>query len=182
MNESYNIDKVLKPYEDSQPNRVPTNPATTVISRIPILVTEEGINPQFQEFYNGIVYAFTAFDIPRYDLLYEISDKVVDLASFNMICESIWGKHFNKFLSSKPEGRCIDIELNMSRFQELHRNLIGGFNIMTGYVETRGDLFGIDRKTPTSYLNLHHTEILFRYAENEFKVITQIKPFVSTEG
>lgn len=173
MHQSYDIDRLLKPYEDSQPERVPT--VSSKICRIPPLVDENGINPKFQTFYEKLVDAILFFD---YSALYSISDQLISAKEFEALCTVNWSNHFSAWLLAVPRCRSIDIELNLERFQNLHRNLVGGFNIMTMHLTETQDEFS-DRKVTT--LKLAHTELLFKYVHNEFKIVTHINPFMMEE-
>lgn len=173
MIESYDIDKVLKPYEDSQPERVTI--VSDKICRIPPLVNEYGINPKFQTFYENLVDAILSFN---YSALYKMTDQLISAEEFEALCKVNWSNHFSKWRLAVPRCRSIDIELNLERFQSLHRNLIGGFNIMTMHLTETQDEFS-DRKVTT--LKLAHTELLFRYVHNEFKIVTYINPFITEE-
>lgn len=174
----YDIEAVISPYADSQPSHIIL--PSEVIDRMPPLVSEEGINPEFQKFYEELVLAI-AEDKPHYqihvDKLYELTNTDIDIDSFSALIESQWGAHWYEFRndSKSINSRGIDIELNMNRFQEIHRNLIGGFNIITYHTIINRDEF-------TGYhipkIVRAHTELLFTYKNNKFVLLPQFSPFV----
>lgn len=179
----YDIESIITPYADSQPtcNVLPSK----VLERIPPLVTTSGINLQFQQFYERIVSAigeiYTAGDI-NIDKLYKLSDKSIEPGDFTLLLISRWGEHWDKFKISASSGSScgIDIELNMDRFQNLHRNLIGGLNIMTYRTDLCEDEFNHNCSIPTIVES--HTELLFTYSwDHKFVLLSQISPFIQDE-
>lgn len=176
---SYDLDSVLKPYADDQPkiSMIPSKAKSCNITRMPPLATvgtPGGINPQFQEFYDNIVDAFS--DITHlYKKLYELSDKAVYEDEFEIMLYKTIGKGMIEFCSS-PRNRCgLDIELNLGRFEQKHRNLIGGLYVIT-YRLVDSQFDGIDCDTQ---LEQKYTELLFTYKDNEFVLITNFTAFTN---
>lgn len=174
----YDIEAVISPYADSQQSHVVL--PSKVIDRMPPLVSETGINPEFQKFYEDLVLAI-AGDKPDYqiyiDRLYELTDKSIDIESFAALIQSQWSSHWDSFRydSRSTNSKGIDIELNMDRFQNVHRNLIGGFNIITYHTIVSIDEFSGNR---TSKVVQAHTELLFTYKDDKFVLLVQLTPFV----
>jgi len=174
-----NIDSVLKPYEDSQPQRVSL--PSGKIHRFPPLADGNGINPQFSEFYNTLVSVLTDenfWDTENLYKLYEISDKAVDFEDFaDLLCTN-WLKHLENFLSVSESNRGMDVEINMDRFQSLHRNIVGGINVMTYHLNIRDDEFS--DKQLTNFVQAS-AELLFVYDGNRFRLVTNFSVFRLSE-
>lgn len=171
-----NIDNVLKPYENDQPQHI--NVASHMIERIPMIVDPATgqVTEKFQDFYNKIVNAIVTS--PTWFDLYKISDQVLTEEEFiNMFiskCGKVWDQYFNSLFCAKG----IDIELNLSRFRFTHRNLIGGFYVIIYMIEDISN--DIDESKVTN-LKQYKTEILFTYKNDEFKVLSVLSPFVKED-
>ena len=163
------------PYADSQPDKL--NLTNKRLTRMPPLATPDGINTEFQEFFDKIVAAILS---QKYYDLHTLSDMSLSEADFNHIIEENWDNHWMSFYMCKPESRGLDIELNMDRFQDIHRNMVGGFNIMTYHLAVKPDEFS-DGKNITE-LTVSSTELLFTYKLGSgFQIITTIKPFTNKD-
>lgn len=167
------IDSVLLPYANSQPNNVKMN--STIIERIPMIADEFGILPKFQEFYNSIVNAIMYSD---YESLYEISDKVLEKEKFLIMIQDSIGNVLNDVLKLSESCRGIDIELNIGRFNAVHRNLIGGFYIIF-YTLNMNKYEGIEMNQ--TELVQKSTELLFTYKNDEFVILSHFTPFISEQ-
>jgi len=169
------LDDFIKPYADSQPNRVPTN--SEQLSRFPPLADANGINPKFQKFFEMILKVFTpTLDEGYLALLYVNSDRSLIERDFVDMCINCWSKHFDEYNSAKTKN--IDIELNMDRFSAIHRNIIGGFFIITYHVNVNDDEFGSGKVTEFKQAR---TELLFTFKGDQFQIISHITPFVISE-
>lgn len=175
------IDDVLSPYADDQPKYLEMQETdyevSTVrnIERIPRLVDNNGeINPEFQIFYNHLVKYVCEHNI---DGLYEISDKSISKAQFTESYEENISKKLKKFYSAKYNNRGLDMEVNLSRFEKKHRNLIGGIYLMT-YLVKDSEFEGI---STAPALEQMFTEILFTYKQGGFCILSVFSPFKNCE-
>lgn len=173
----YDIESVILPYADCQPNHIIL--PSTLLDRMPALVSESGINPRFQSFFERLVIA-VAGDKINYSVdvskLFELTDKNVSLKEFSTMIDDAWSSHFSAMKSSNSSlmQTGIDIELNMDRFQEIHRNLIGGFNVITYHIDMNTDEF---TGALVPKLTKAHTELLFTYKNNEFVLLPCFSAF-----
>lgn len=173
----YDIESVISPYADSQPNHIIL--PSKLLDRMPALVSESGINPRFQSFFERLVIAVAgdkincSVDVSR---LFELTDKNVSLEDFSTMIDDAWCSHFSAMKSSNSSymQTGIDIELNMDRFQEIHRNLIGGFNIITYHIDMNTDEF---TGALVQKLTKAHTELLFTYKNDEFLLLPCFSAF-----
>lgn len=171
---SIDIDKILKPYADDQPEL--TIIPNSTLHRIPLLVSPIDGNPtpEFDEFYDTLVKSLLQRDWSK---LYDISDKLVSLEEFKNMIETkqrkVWDDYHSK--DSKHITN-IDIELNLNRLHQLHRNIVCGFNIMiSNLVVVNPKEFETSVNTR---LDMFSTELLFTYKNGKFLIITTFKPFV----
>jgi hypothetical protein len=171
MSEKIDLDSVLLPCENSQPPRISVD--SEQISRFPPLVDEQGINPKFQQFFDTIVACFLE---DKLESLYEISDKSVSEQHFYQLGILKWKPHLMEY--AKASSRGMDVELNMDRFQQLHRNIIGGFNVITYHINEKNNEFGDGILTEFKQCS---TEILFTYKNGDFKIIPVFSSFLDVE-
>lgn len=167
------INDVLKPYEDSQPNNLSMN--SKLIERIPNIVDPNTgcVTEEFQTFYNNIVECITSINWSR---LYEFSDKCMTESQFMHSIKSKIEPVWESFLDVPDNARGLDIELNLQRFQEKHRNIIGGFYVMIYFLK---DVDNDISDEPDKCLNEYFTEILFTYKNNKFVVVSKLNAFES---
>lgn len=173
------IDDVLKPYENDQPKQLSVIPnnvekSLNVIERMPRLADMNGITREFQMFYDELVHNILTHNLQG---LYDMSDKAVDYEEFCEVYTSTVGKHISDVISLDKKYRGIDIELNMSRFEGIHRNTVGGFFIMM-YTLIPSNYEGLN--TIQSEFNQEHTEILFTYKSGKFTILSHFQPFMLT--
>lgn len=164
----------LLPYANSQPNfKLKENKKSYLIHRMPPLADTNGINKEFQKFYDDIVDAFST----DFDKLYEISDKVLNKDDFHKIIVDIFITNLDEIseISNNNDNAFnFDIELDMNEFQNNFRNIIGSFNIMYYVIRRKVNEFTNEQSTTfTKYI----TKIYFTYKNNEFKIISYFKPF-----
>lgn len=174
------IQDVLKPYEDSQPQHIQISSSLrNRIERIPMIVDPSTgqVTKKFQDFYDRIVDAIVT--APTWFDLYSISDQVLTEKEFISLFESKCGKIWTQFVNTLYAAKGIDIELNLSRFQKTHRNLIGGFYVIIYMIEDISN--DIDESKVTS-LKQYKTEILFTYKNDEFKILSILSPFVEEDS
>lgn len=170
------IDRLLKPYEDDQPDNLSmSSDKFNIIERIPRIVNGMGPTDEFQTFYNELVDAITSSNIEK---LYEMSDKAIDKENFTDIYKDSIDNHIKSVIEMKSAQRGLDIELNLSRFKELHRNLVGGFLILTYTLESGK----FDTNQNDFNLTYKYTEVLFSYKNGEFVVLSCFKPFKVVEN
>ena len=81
-------------------------------------------------------------------------------------------------LSLPVSNRGVDIELNLNRFKQVHRNLIGGFLVIT-YKLTDCDFDCIE--LDEFEFEQKYSEILFTYKQNKFVVLSNLTPFKSVD-
>lgn len=173
----YDIESVILPYADCQPKYMIL--PSKLLDRMPALVTESGINPKFQSFFERLVIA-VAGDKINYSVdvskLFELTDKNVSLEDFSTMIDDVWRSHFSAMQSSNSSlmQTGIDIELNMDRFQEIHRNLIGGFNVITYHIDMNNDEF---TGALVPKLTKAHTELLFTYKNDDFVLLPCFSAF-----
>lgn len=174
---STNIDDVLSPYADDQPKYLEMQETDYEISpvrnieRIPRLVDPTGqINPEFQIFYNHLVKYVCEHNV---DGLYDLSDKSISKEQFTQMYEENISKKLAEFYSYKYNSRGIDMEVNLSRFENKHRNLIGGIYLIIYYVK-EAEFEGI---TTSPSLEQMFTEILFTYKRGGFCILSAFSPF-----
>lgn len=173
----YDIESVILPYADCQPKYMIL--PSKLLDRMPALVTESGINPKFQSFFERLVIA-VAGDKINYSVdvskLFELTDKNVSLEDFSTMLDDVWRSHFSAMQSSNSSlmQTGIDIELNMDRFQEIHRNLIGGFNVITYHIDMNNDEF---TGALVPKLTKAHTELLFTYKNDDFVLLPCFSAF-----
>lgn len=168
---------MLLPYENSQPINLTMN---NQIQRIPPLATQGQINPEFQEFFNKLSEAFKtdSFDaVSVARILYKNSSQSVDQLSFVEDVCSTWNPVVSKYNRAHVDDRGVDLEVNVMRFQKVHRNIIGGFNLSLYYIEhqTMGNI----RSTSVHQV---HTELLYTYKNKQFYLLPAISPFVEEDG
>ena len=174
------IDDVLKPYEDSQPQHIQiASNLRYAIERIPMIIDPSTgqVTKKFQDFYNSIVDAIVTS--PTWFGLYHISDQVLTEEEFINLFQSKCGYIWTQFVNTLYAAKGIDIELNLSRFQKTHRNLIGGFYVIIYMIKDISN--DIDESKVTS-LKQYKTEILFTYKNDEFKVLSVLSPFVEEDN
>lgn len=173
-----NIDALLQPYADEQPKQLSMNYTSSdaiVIERIPPIVDHLGVTDEFQTFYNKIVDAVTSMNV---NSLWELSDKILTEHEFSNVFKYNWQDTLSTVLEQNSRYRGIDIELNLGRFQGLHRNLLGGFYIMTyllkspEYSTMFEGAMNLERK---------YTELLFTYKKGEFVILSKLDDFKSVE-
>lgn len=171
-----NIDDLLKPYEDEQPKQLSVQSTKkSIIERMPPIVDMNGVTEEFQSFFDDVVEAVTTMDAKK---LWEISDKVLTEEQFTYVFEQNWKNDLDIVIDQDPENRGIDIELNLGRFQGLHRNLIGGFYIMTyllyphEYQVMFGGIMNFEKR---------YTELLFTYKRGKFVVMSKLDTFKSVD-
>ena len=169
----YDIESVILPYADCQPKYL--NLPSKLLDRMPALVSESGINPKFQSFFERLVIA-VASDKVNYDVdvnkLFELTDKDISIENFSTMIDDAWNSHFSAMKASMQTG--VDLELNMDRFQEIHRNLIGGFNLITYHIDMNTDEF---TGALVPKLTKAHTELLFTYKDDEFVLLPCFSAF-----
>lgn len=175
----YDIESVISPCANSQPTNIML--PSQWIQRIPMLVDENGITPEFQKFYESVVCVVGAvFQMEECSVtaLYNLTDKSIKDSSYFKLIATQWATHINKMYDAKQKkvGVGFDIELNMERFQSIHRNLVGGFNIITYYTDIQMDSFTEGCEIPQIVQS--STEILFTYRDSKFVLLTQLTPFV----
>lgn len=158
----------MKPYEDEQFNVQPMSK----IQRIPLLVDPQTgqVIPEFQKFYDSLVAGILAND-PRE--IYEISDKSLDPFEFIQTYECKIGNELDKIAKNSLYYQ-IDIQMNMDRFQNKFRTILGSF-YLTILQFTR--LSSGDIKMNATQLKTGETEIFFRY-DNGFKLISKFDPVI----
>lgn len=173
-----NLDSILKPYEDDQPKQVDLSSCNNYIERIPHIVdTSTGrITDEFQSFYNELTKAVLLNDD---HLLYELSDKVMKEDTFKTYYQPL-KKILSDALNLYDNQKGIDIELNIKRFENNHRNLIGGFFIML-YTLTNDDNDIFLSRSKKVNLKLLQTEVLFTYKRSKFRLISYFQPFTSID-
>lgn len=170
-----NIDNIIAPVSYSQPNisMIPTADPRNQIERFPVLATQQGINQDFQIFFDKIVEGICGMN-PC--ILYEISDKVFEESEFCEMFNKILRPELIKLAGKDKKYRSIDIELNVDRFQSPTRNTVGSF-IVSGYLLTKD-------KNPlyklTTKLEYKWTELFFTYKHNKFTLISKFCPFETT--
>ena len=171
-----NWDDILKPYEDEQPDSLSMKTTDGYsIQRIPPLVDANGISREFQEFFNKVVNYITHGQV---DDLYTISDKAMSCKEFIEAWNCRIGNQIAELLEMPVNKRGFDIELNINRFKQIHRNLIGGFFIIMYKLEDEASSM---LKTHSCSLIQQHTEILFTYKDG-FKLISKISPFQNSDS
>lgn len=166
-----NIDNILKPYADTQPNVTIEPTYNRVIQRMPMIVTETGFLPQFAQFFENICAAVTSSDV---DALYELSDRCISIDTFRAMYMSSIGKYMELILNTPQASRGIDIELDTDKFKALHRNLIGAFNVIT-YEITECSYDGIE--IPETHLSKKVSQLMFSYKDKDFVLLSYFKSF-----
>ena len=156
----------LKPYADDQ---LSTSMNSELIERIPMLVNPLSgeVIPEFQNFYEAVVSAVLNENISA---LYDISDKKLDKSQFNYFYNKRIGKEIRPFLPKQSAINNIDIELNMGRFQDGCRNILGGLYI-NGY-RCEMVVFNEVLGTTTQRGIFVHGELLFTYKNKEFELLS----------
>lgn len=175
-----NIDNVLKPYENDQPQHIQiSSNVRYAIERIPMIIDPSTgqVTKKFQDFYDRIVDAVVTS--PTWFDLYRISDQVLTEKEFINLFESKCGKIWAQFVNTSYAAKGIDIELNLSRFRFTHRNLIGGFYVIIYMIE---DISSDIDESKVTNLKQYKTEILFTYKNDEFKVLSVLSPFIEEES
>lgn len=170
-----NIDGLLAPLSVPQPNNIyllPTSYPRGQIERFPVLASEQGINPQFQKFYDDVVDGICGLNSNK---LYSVSDKILTEEEFTEMFNEILKPDLKKMVAKDKKWRGIDIELNFDRLNDYIHNVVLGFNIC-GYTIEKNEskMFRNKIKMMSKY-----TELLFTYKDNEFKLISKFIPFQS---
>jgi hypothetical protein len=169
--------KMDKPYNDTQPERIfITNPS---LQRMPPLAGLEGILPEFQKFFDSVVEGVIEFiESGKSSKLYLLSDKALSSSEFEALLQKHWKKHSEEYANTVMFCRGFDVELNMERFhQDIHRNMLGGLNVMTYTLSVDDDEFSENDKV--TGLKKSNTELLFTYRPftEEFLIISKFSPF-----
>lgn len=160
----------MKPYEDEQLNFQPL-PNSYPIERIPMLVDPATgqITHEFQSFYDELVCGITHSEVEH---LYRISDKSCRESEFNQRYMKSIGDDLKK-ISENSDTWMMDIQLNMDRFQNKFRTVLGSFYItVIQTTKTSNDLIVIDKLS----LYTGETEIFFTYLNGEFCLIPIFNP------
>lgn len=169
-----NIDQVITPYADSQPNNLSVQ--STNIERIPRLVDVRTgqVTEEFQKFFDSVVQAITNSNISSL-YLYKLTSEELDYEDFNNMCKhTIYDDTWNKFLNADNNKKGLDIELNLSEFESTFRNLIGSFYVMFYLVESEPHSILDYNKI---VIKRYRTKIFFTYRDNSFRVIPEFSPF-----
>lgn len=151
------------------PTSDPLNPkgkTPIMIHRFPKLT-----GPRFQEFYESVVRGVLTSDT---ELLYSISDQCQSLEDFQTNYNSTIGDKIQELLSLPESRRNIDIELNFQRFEELHRNIIGGIHILAYELFFASDEISNEHCRPQ--MREYVSEILFTSKYNRFQIISKFSP------
>lgn len=162
----------LKPYEDEQ---IPVSMNNLLIERIPMIVDPStgNVTSEFQKFYDEIVRCILSEDV---DKLYCISDRVITCEEFVSLYNKQIGDALHELLKRE---QCfdynIDIELNLQRFKENTRNILGGFIIST--IEVASSSSEII-KSQNRYIRRGCAEIFFTYRYDRFQLISSFSPFI----
>lgn len=179
----YDIEKVISPCADSQPEHI--HLPSYYVQRIPPLVNENGIIPEFQSFYEKVVCAIGAIFSKEecgIEQLYELTDMSIDKTSFYKLIDTQWGWLIDAYysVSFNHHTTGLDVQLNMQRFKDIHRSIIGGFNITTYYTNVYPDSFNAEIMIPKTFL--HSTELLFTYKNNKFLMLSSVNSFVEANS
>lgn len=170
-----NIDELLTPLSVSQPQKIyllPTSYPKGQIERFPVLASEQGMNPQFQEFYDEVVEGVCGLNSHK---LYEISDKILTEDEFTEMFNEILKPDLKKMVARDKKFRGIDIELNFERLNDYIHNVVLGFSV-SGYTIEKNESKMFKNKIR---MFSKYTELLFTYKDKEFKLISKFIPFQS---
>lgn len=160
----------MKPYEDEQFNFQP-EPNSCPIERIPFLVnpTTGEVTQEFQSFYDELVCGVTHSELGH---LYQISDMSCSEDDFNKRYMKAIGSELNKIAGNSDTWR-MDIQLNMDRFQNKFRTILGSFYLTIVHTtKTSNDLIDMDKLS----LYTGETELFFTYKDSEFCLIPKFNP------
>lgn len=139
---------------------------------MPDLVRSKLTRDQFKEFFADLVSAMTNQD---WEQLHKLSDRMLDAHSFKHAVNIAWRSHFNKF--NDASTKFMDIELNMDRLNDMYKNMVLGFTVMTVHTYAVSDDFNLGGARVA--LNCASTELLFTYNDDEFVIISRFKPFMN---
>lgn len=160
----------MKPYEDEQFNVQP-EPSSYHISRIPMLVnpTTGQVIPEFQDFYDELVCGITHQGVAH---LYSISDNSCRYEEFKERYMKAIGTELNKVVENAETWK-IDIQINMDRFKDKFRTILGSFYLtIIETTKTSNDLISIDKLS----LYTGCTELFFTYINGEFCLLPKFNP------
>jgi len=170
--------KSTVPYANTQPDIIVKN---NLLSRFPPFATPEGVLPEFQQFFDNIVTGvFSYFQNQTHEQLYIISDGLLRSNGFYNTLNKVWGPYCSRYNEAGILHTNMDIELNVDRFQELHRNILGGIRILTYIIDICDDEFCEGKNTS---IKIASTELLFTYqvSNNQFTLLSVITPFIETD-
>lgn len=170
-----NIQDILSPYADDQPNvEVKSN-----IQRMPPLAVRGVINTEFQKFFNRVANAFQTDALDEYhiaNVLFENSNNCATITDMQCLVGDTWHNVITAYNTACPACRGADIEINLDRFHQLHRNIVGSLNVMLFYVDSQSMY-----KIYSSKLHQVSTELFYTYKDNKFYLLPTITPFVEEQ-
>lgn len=157
------------PYANDQPANLHMGHSSW-IERIPTLVTPAGqIIEPFQTFYNKLLCGIRTEDVA---VLYNISDKVFTFEEFKKAYNNAIGSTLHELFVRPYSDYGWDLELNMSRFETCHRNIVGGFLLSTYGFESQ-KFEGI---TTDKNIVFRSGELLFSYKHKNFCLLSKFYP------
>lgn len=166
---SPDTEKVILPYANDQPSNLHMGHSSW-IERIPTLVTPAGqIIEPFQTFYNKLLCGIRTEDI---SVLYNLSDGVLTLEEFKKAYNNAIGNTLHELFTSSYSNYGWDLELNMSRFESCHRNIVGGFLLSTyGFESQKFEGINTDKN-----IVFRSGELLFSYKHKNFCLLSKFYP------
>lgn len=138
---------------------------------IPSLVDKIGApNKEFLAFKDDVGKAILKQD---WNELWKLSDRSQTPSEFYTHVKAMWDKYFQEFNKFKKERKNLSVELNVDRFKETHKAILGSFYIATYALVDGGDSI----KSSGLQLTKCCTEVYFTYKRGRFCIVSAFTPF-----
>lgn len=143
----------------------------TCLEVIPALVDKIGApNKEFLTFKDSVGKAIINQD---WNALWKLSDRAQTPEEFHSSVRAVWGKYFKEFNEFKKERKNLSVDLNVERFKEKHKAILGSFWVATYCLADGGDSIRVEGFQLTKCC----TEVYFTYKNGKFCIVSAFKPF-----
>ena len=138
---------------------------------IPALVDKVGTpNKEFLAFKDSVGRAMLSQD---WNELWKLSDRGQEPSEFYRSVKAVWDKYFKEFNQFKKERKNLSVELNVDRFKEKHKAILGSFWVATYVLADGGDSIKVEGLQLTKCC----TELYFTYKKGKFCIVSAFTPF-----
>ena len=127
--------------------------------------------PEFVEFKKNVSQAILKQD---WVSLYLLSDTSMEPYYFDKLIQKTWRKFWDTFNEYKKESKNLAVTLNIDRFKEPHKEILGSFTIASYIL-----LSSRDSISDSGYeLAKFSTDLYFTYKNKKFVIVSAFTPFV----